>query len=173
MNCDGNNLLQEDLTPDDVSAKSRPDDAENNLKSRKRKTISSSEFDKLQSQVKGVSDVLNNFGEIFRSFLYEEKAQSAPIAAQFAPIAAQSAPIAAQSAPIAAQSASTAAQSAQSATHAATPSTSFQDDLISATLSSPVANTSPYGAVFCPSFAEYLIHIHIRQEKASRNAQPI
>eukprot|EP00795_Rhopilema_esculentum_P015682 gene15682-6971_t len=113
MNCDENNLLQEDLTPDDVSARSKPDDAENNKRSRKRKTNSRSEFDDLQSQVKGVSDALNNFGKIFQSFLYEAKRPKTNVGT------------AAQSAPTAAQSAPSAAQSAQFAAHVATPSTSF------------------------------------------------
>eukprot|EP00795_Rhopilema_esculentum_P006976 gene6976-12599_t len=96
MNCDENNLLHEDLTPDDVSAKSKPDDAENNQRSRKRKTISRSEFDDFQSQV-----LMAPGTKLDRA-------------------------------------------------HVATPSTSFQDVPISAALSSHVANTSPYGAVFSP-----------------------
>eukprot|EP00795_Rhopilema_esculentum_P010276 gene10276-18973_t len=143
MNCDENNLLHEDLTPDDVSAKSKPDDAENNQRSRKRKTISRKNIQK------------TNVGTVAQSAPTAAQsaptaAQSAPTAAQSAPTAAQSAPTAAQSAPTAAQSAPSAAQSAQFAAHVATPWTSFQNVPISAALSSDVVNTSPYGAVFSP-----------------------
>ena len=45
MICDENNFLQEDLVSDDISAKSKPDDAKSNQRAGNMKSISRSECD--------------------------------------------------------------------------------------------------------------------------------